>query len=232
MRFENKFLGVITDRYKRFLSDIVLDDGQQVNAHVPNTGSMTTCWGKNWKVLLTKSDNPKRKMAYTLELTHNGETWICVNTARTNKLAFEALNSNSISQLVGYKQIETEKKVYDSRLDFYLSNHESQKNAYVEVKNVTLLGPNKFALFPDSKSVRAQKHVKDLIKIKESGLRAVMLYVINREDVQYFSLAIDIDPEYAALVTLAKSKGVEFLAYQCKINEREIYIDKQIEVII
>lgn len=232
MKFDNPYFGVITDRYKRFLSDITLDSGDEVNAHVPNTGAMTTCWDKNWKVLLSKSDNPKRKLAYTLELTHNGSTWICVNTSRTNKLAQEALENNVIKELIGYKTLKAEAKIYDSRLDFFLSDHETLSDVYVEVKNVTLLGPNDFALFPDSKSTRAQKHINDLVKIKESGLRAVMLYVVNREDVHLFSVAKEIDPIYAQLVKEAKEKGVEFLAYQAKITDSEIYIDKKIKVVI
>lgn len=232
MKFDNPFFGVITNRYKRFLSDVTLNSGNEVNAHVPNTGAMTTCWDKNWKVLLTKSDNPKRKLAYTLELTHNGSTWICVNTSRTNKLVNEALENDVIKELLGYNLIKAEAKIYDSRLDFFLSNHKNLEDAYVEVKNVTLLGPGNFALFPDSKSTRAQKHINDLVKIKESGLRAVMLYVINREDVDLFSVAKDIDPIYAQLVKDAKNKGVEFLAYQAKITSSEIFINRKIEVII
>lgn len=232
MKFENTHFGVITDRYKRFLSDITLNSGDHVNAHVPNTGAMTTCWDKDWKVLLTKSDNPKRKLAYTLELTHNGSTWICINTSRTNKLVAEAFENSKIKELSGYKSIKAEAKIYDSRLDFFLSDHEEFEDVYVEVKNVTLLGKDKMAQFPDSVSTRAQKHITDLVKIRESGLRAVMLYIVNREDVSLFSVAKEIDPTYANLVKDAKSKGVEFLAYQSKITDKEIYINNSIEVII
>jgi len=230
MKFENSTTGTIQKRYKRFLSDITLDNGEQINAHVPNTGSMTGCWSENWNVLVTKSDNPKRKLPYTLELTHNGKTWISVNTSRTNKLVQEAIEQSKIQELLGYESIQAEKKIFDSRLDFFLSEHENQKDVYVEVKNATLTDNNGTCLFPDSVSTRGQKHLIDLMKIKESGTRAVMLYVVNREDVSRFSPADQIDPQYAKLLREAADKGVEILAYQSKINEEEIYIDKRIEV--
>ena len=222
--------GTITNRYKRFLSDIELPDGQEVNAHVPNTGSMKTCWEPGWKVLVTHNDDPKRKMKYTLEMTNNGDSWICVNTGMTNKLVKEALENEVISELTGYENIKPEKKVKDSRIDFFLSEHCDKPDCYVEVKNVTLKGPGKLALFPDSVSTRGQKHLKDLMELKEEGLRAVMLYVVNREDVNEFSPAEEIDPKYAALLKEANDKGVEILAYQCSLSENEIVLKKKIKV--
>ena len=221
--------GIIHKRYKRFLSDIELDNGEIVNAHVPNTGSMTTCWEPGWKVYVTHTDNPKRKLKYTLELTHNGEGLICVNTSLTNKIVKEALEKELIPELTGYKTIKPEQKIFDSRLDFFLDDPHKTPT-YVEVKNVTLLGPNNTALFPDSVSTRGQKHLKDLMKIKEQGQRAVMLYVINREDVNSFSPAKDIDPTYAQLLSEAKAVGVEILAYQTKLTTDEITLNKAIKV--
>lgn len=220
----------ITDRYKRFLSDITLENGEEVNAHVPNTGSMKTCWAPNWKVLVTKNDNPKRKLKYTLEMTHNGDTWICVNTGMTNKLVREALEEDIITELIGYKEIKAEKKVLESRLDFFLSNHPQLPDCYVEVKNVTLKGDGKLVLFPDSVTTRGQKHLRDLMHLKKEGFRAVMLYIINREDADEFTLVKEIDPVYAKLVTRAKAEGVEILAYQCKLSTSEIKVNNKIRI--
>jgi sugar fermentation stimulation protein A len=223
-------IGTITNRYKRFLSDIELSDGQEVNAHVPNTGSMKTCWEPGWKVLVTHNDDPKRKMKYTLEMTHNGDSWICVNTGMTNKLVKEALENDVIKELIGYPEIKPEKKVLDSRIDFFLSGSDQLADCYVEVKNVTLKGEGKLALFPDSVSTRGQKHLKDLMQLKEDGFRSVMLYVVNREDVNEFSPADQIDPKYAQLLKEASSKGVEILAYQCSLTDDEIVLNKKIKV--
>ncbi len=232
MKFKNKLIpGTIRKRYKRFLSDIELSSGEVITAHVPNTGSMKTCWEPGWKVYLSQSDDPKRKLKYTLEMTNNGQTNICVNTAMTNKLVREALEQKNITELEAYNEIRPEKKVHDSRLDFYLTQ-EGLVDAYVEVKNVTLLGKNQTALFPDSVSTRGQKHLKDLIKLKEEGHRSVMLYIVNREDVTKFAPAKDIDPEYAKLLKEAYRKGVEVLAYQCDLSADKIEITHKIEVIL
>mgnify|MGYP000526980984 CR=1 FL=1 len=230
MKFEKPVLeGKIEKRYKRFLSDITLKDGEFVHAHVPNTGSMTNCWAQGWKVLVTYHDDPKRKMKYTLEATHNGKTWIGVNTSRTNKIVKEALELKLIKELNGYKNLKPEAKVHDSRIDFFLSDHKSKPDCYVEVKNVTL-NQGKKALFPDAVSTRGQKHLRDLIKLKEEGLRACMLYLINRRDVESFEPAIEIDPEYAKLLKEAKKAGVEILAYQTKITKKDISITDKIKV--
>ena len=232
MRFEPKLIkSTIKKRYKRFLSDIILPNGDEITAHVPNTGSMKTCWDEGWEVFISKSDNPKRKLQYTLELTHSPTGLICVNTGLTNKIVKEALENNNISEFEDYHNIKPEKKVLDSRIDFYLT-HDELVDCYIEVKNVTLLGEENQALFPDSVSTRGQKHLKDLIELKKQGNRAVMLYVINRENIKSFSPAEDIDPTYASLLKEAKDSGVEVLAYATKISPEEIYLNNKVEVIL
>lgn len=229
MKFEKPLIKAkILKRYKRFLSDIELDTGEVIIAHVPNTGRMTGCWGENWDAYLSFHDNPKRKLKYTLELTNNGDSFICVNTHLTNKIAKEALENNLIKELSMYSGIKSEEKILDSRLDFYLTQ-EGHPDAYVEVKNVTLVDDN-LAQFPDAVTTRGQKHLQDLIKIKSMGHRAVMLYIINREDANRFTSADEIDPKYAALLREAKACGVEILAYQTKINSKEITVEKAVSI--
>lgn len=230
MKYKSKLIKAkILKRYKRFLSDIKLSNGEIICAHVPNTGSMTTCWEPGWDVYITHTDDPKRKLKYTLELTHNGESFICVNTGMTNKIVKEALELGKVKELKEYKEIKPEKKIYDSRLDFFLSG-EGLVDTYVEVKNVTLLGEKNKALFPDAVSTRGQKHLTDLIKIKKDGYRAVMLYVVNRTDVKSFKPAEEIDPKYTQLLKDAYAAGVEILAYQCEITPEEIKLKKKLKV--
>lgn len=229
MKFDsNTFEAIIHKRYKRFMSDIELPDGQMVVAHVPNTGSMKTCWEAGWKALVTHIDDPKRKLKYTLQLTHNGDSWICVNTSLTNKLVQEALEQGTIKELSGYSNIKPEHKVLDSRLDFFLTGHPSQPDAYIEVKNVTLVQDG-LASFPDAISTRGQKHLKDLIQLKNTGARAVMLYVLNRSDAHMFSPADDIDPTYGQLLREAHEQGVEILVYQCKLSHQEVTLYQKVE---
>ena len=230
MKYSKKILkGTILKRYKRFLSDIEID-GEIIHAHVPNTGSMKTCWEPGWDAYVSFQEDPKRKLKYTLELIHNGESFINVNTSSTNKIVKEALENNIIKELPNYTEIKAEAKILDSRLDFLLKGGESE--TYLEVKNVTLKGENNLALFPDSVSTRGQKHLKDLIKIKDLGMNAVMLYVINRTDVSKFSPAESIDPEYTKLLRQAAKKGVLVLAYQTRISPLETTLISPIEIIL
>lgn len=222
--------GKILNRYKRFFADIQLDSGEEIVAHVPNTGSMKGCWESGWKCIVTGNDNPKRKLKYTLELTHNGETWIGVNTNRTNKLVFEALQNEQIPELKNLGDIKKEVTIGDSRIDFCLET--GTHKTFIEVKNVTLVDGERY-LFPDSVSTRGQKHLLELTKIaKDKNMSAYMLYIVQREDAKSFSPAIDIDPEYARLLKEAHKKGVKILAYQCKLSRTEITVAKKIKVVL
>lgn len=232
MNFEKEtFTGKVIKRYKRFFADVELDSGEIITAHTPNTGSMKTCLQPGWKAMVTYEENPKRKLKYTLELTHNGNTWIGVNTHLPNKLAIEAIQKHKIKELEGYESIRPEFKVGESRLDLLLYNgnlKDPQDKCFVEIKNVTLLGDKKKALFPDSVSTRGQKHLKELISLKKEGYRACMLYIVQRKDVNSFSPAKEIDPKYSNLLLEADKCGVEILVYQCSISEKKIEIQKSL----
>lgn len=168
-------------------------------------------------------------MPHTLELTHNGETWIGVNTGNANKLAKIWLTENLLPELAGYTIVVPEKKIGESRVDFYLEGHPSAPACYVEVKNVTLkLGG--IAQFPDSVSERGQKHLRELMQIKKSGLRAAMLFVVQREDVDLFSPAASIDPEYARLLKEAHNSGVEIFVYQCRMGLEELSLGQKLPI--
>lgn len=230
MKFSEALIeGKILKRYKRFLADVELENGEVITAHTANTGSMKTCWEPGWSVLLSFHDNPKRKLKYSLELTSNGNTWICVNTSLPNKIAVEGIQSGVVKELKGYSTIKPEAKIGKSRIDILLSN-DGEDPCYVEVKNVTLLGDKKRGIFPDAVSTRGQKHLEELMGLVDQGIRAAMLYVVNREDVNSFGPADHIDPKYGELLREAKEKGVEILAYQCKVTPDEIKLSKKLPV--
>ena len=221
------YKGIIHRRYKRFLSDIELSDKTQVVAHVANPGSMKTCWESGWPVCVSKTDNKKRKLKYSLEMIHNGNTWIGVNTFRTNKLAIEAIQNGVIKELQGYTHLKPEVSIGESRLDILLSNDKNE-NCYVEVKNVSMISENKKAIFPDSVTTRGAKHLRELIKIRKKH-RAVMLFIVQREDVQNFSPAWEIDPIYAQGLKEAHQKGVEILVYKCCLSPQKIEVDQKLD---
>lgn len=231
MQFETQLIqGKILKRYKRFLADIELPTKEIIVAHTANTGSMKTCWEPGWPVQLSFHDNPKRKLKYSLEMIHNSKTWIGINTGLANKLAIESITEQRIPELTGYKLVRPEVSVGKSRLDIKLENHPTQKDCFVEVKNVTLLGENNTALFPDAVSERGQKHLEELMDLKTKGFRCSMFYVVQRMDVNSFSPAKDIDPKYAMLLREAKKAGVEILAYQYEVSETGIKLSKNLKV--
>lgn len=227
MKFDKPVVkGKILKRYKRFLADIELEDGEIVVAHSANTGSMTTCWEPGWPVLLTKNDDPKRKLKYTLELTYNGKTWIGVNTALPNKMVLEAIKDGTIKELQGYDTIKPEAKIGKSRIDVLLTKDNGEK-CYVEVKNTTLWH-NDVGIFPDAVTERGQKHLRELTELANNGIRACMLYVLNREDVKSFAPADHIDSEYGKLLREAHKAGVEILPYICDVNEKGLKLSHSI----
>ena len=231
MKFENKLIPArIIKRYKRFLADVVLDNsGETVTAHVPNTGSMTNCWAEGWPVLLSESNNPKRKLKYTLEMTFNGKTWIGVNTGNANKLAEEAVKSGLITELNPNDSIKREVKYgKNSRIDLLIVLN--KVNCYVEVKNVTLNSDQDLAIFPDAVTERGQKHIDELTEMMKQGHKAVFLFIVQREDVNRFEPAWTIDPVYSKKLQIAQKMGLQVLAYQCKLSPDEIRITHPIPV--
>lgn len=226
MKFPPLIHGKLIKRYKRFLADIRLKNGEIVTAHVPNSGAMTGCIKDNCDVYISFHDNPKRKLKYTLELTNIDNTLICVNTNVANKIAFEAIKEGVISELKGYESIRTEQKYgVNSRIDILLEN--KNEKCYVEVKSVTLRLGNTLA-FPDAITTRGTKHLNELIAMKKEGHRAVMLFVIQREDLKKFKIANQIDKTYQETLTKAQKNGVEVLVYQSQICIDEIYIKDKI----
>lgn len=233
MKFASKLhKGIILKRYKRFLADIELPSGEIIVAHTANTGSMKTCWEPGWKVLLSYHDNPKRKLKYSLEMTHNNKTWIGINTGVPNKLGYEAIKDGTIKELQGYNHIRPEVKIGKSRIDLLLSDSEDKPDCYVEIKNVTLKGEGSQVLFPDSVTERGQKHLNELMDIVKSGKNACMLYIVQREDVNTFSPADLIDVKYGELLRKAEKQGVQILCYQCQLSPEEIKIIRSIPVIL
>ena len=208
--------GTLIKRYKRFLADVELEDGSIITAHCPNTGRMTTCAEPGWKVMLSDSENPKRKHRCTWELVHNGTCWICVNTGRANEMAFEAVSSGVIPELAGYAEVLREQKFGNSRFDLLL--RDGNRLCYVEVKNVTLLMDDGCYAFPDAVTERGRKHLLELVDVVKASHRAAMLYVIPRSDGTAFRAAREIDPAYADALDVAVAAGVEVYAWQADVS--------------
>ena len=228
MKFEIPlYSGTFIKRYKRFLADIKLDTGESITAHCPNSGSLRSCTHEGWKVMVSKSLNPNRKYQYTWEMIHNNKCWIGINTAIPNLIAAEAIQENLIPELKGYHELRKEVRYgRNSRIDIFLKNE--KELCYVEIKNVTLL-ENGFYQFPDAVTERGRKHLYELINMVEQGHRAVMLYIIQRNDGALFKPAEHIDPEYTKSLFTAYKKGVEILVYRAEVNPDHIKIINRVD---
>ncbi|MCD4757288.1 MAG: DNA/RNA nuclease SfsA [Arcobacteraceae bacterium] len=226
MKFDILTHGKLIKRYKRFLADIQLDNGETITAHVPNSGAMTSTIETGCDVWVSFHDNPKRKLKYTLELTKLYDQYICTNTNVANKIAIEAIQNGIIKELHNYKTLKPEQKYgQNSRIDILLEN-ENEK-CYVEVKSVTLKIEDNLA-FPDSITSRGEKHLNELAQMVKDGHRAVMLYIIQRTDNLPFRIASEIDKKYYESFLNVTKKGVEVLVYQSSISQKEIFIDRKL----
>ena len=227
MKFKERLLqGALIKRYKRFFIDIKYKN-KIITAHCPNSGSMMGLLNRGNKTWFSLSDNPKRKLKYTLEMIEIKNKKVGINTLLTNKIVLEALKHKKINSLNKFNHIKTESKFSDgTRFDFLLSN--DKEKCFLEVKNVTLLRENKIAEFPDAITSRGTKHLNELCKAKNKGYQSYMLYLIQRENCDSFKIANDIDEKYKIAFGRALNVGVKILCYDCKLNSEEIKLNKQI----
>lgn len=226
--------GRLVRRYKRFLADIVTDEGEHLCIHCPNTGSMLNCMGEGARVWFQRNSDPKRKLPGTWELVETPQGRLaCVNTARANRLVEEALLAGVISELAGFTALKREVAygVENSRVDFRLNYPAGP--AYVEVKSVTLgFGDTVVAAFPDAVTTRGARHLRELAALAREGIRAVQLYCVNLTGIEAVRPASEIDPLYADALREAVAAGVEVLAYGVELSEQEIRLAHRLPVVI
>lgn len=217
-------------RYKRFLCDVELPGGEVVIAHLANPGSMKTCLEPDAAVRLALSADPKRKLPWGVEQIRVDGTWIVVNTARPNVVVGEALAAGAIPELAGYPLVEREKPFVDSgRVDWLLSD--GDRKAYVEVKNATMREGDR-AVFPDTRSERALRHLDELRSVVRSGARGVLLFHVGRGDATAVAPADTIDPDYGRALRRAAGEGVEVLAYRCVVAADALRLGERLPVML
>ena len=231
MNFENKLIsGRLIKRYKRFFVDVKID-GKIITAHCPNTGSMYGLLKKGNKVWLTKSNNPNRKLKYTLQIIEDKKIKVGVNTHLTNKIVLEALRNNLIKEFDKKIEIKPETKFgINTRFDFLVTKNNLK--SFIEVKNVTLSRKKGIAEFPDAVTSRGLKHIKELIKANEKGYKIYILYLIQRDDCKSFKIAKDIDPEYSDTLLKAVKKNLNVLCFDCKFSPKGIRLNQKVKFII
>ncbi|WP_046223327.1 DNA/RNA nuclease SfsA [Vibrio sp. ECSMB14106] len=231
-------------RYKRFLTDIKLPDGSERTIHCANTGAMTGCATPGNTVWYSTSDNAKRKYPNSWEISETDKGHrICVNTARANQLAVEAIENGTIVELLGYNALRTEVKYgsENSRIDILLEDNEKPP-CYIEVKSVTLLDEQLTStkqessikgqgFFPDAVTTRGQKHLRELTEMVESGNRAILLFTVLHSGIEKVSAAHHIDAKYSLLLKQAQDAGVEVLCYKAELSSTQIQLKQAVEFI-
>ncbi|MDC9719456.1 MAG: DNA/RNA nuclease SfsA [Gammaproteobacteria bacterium] len=225
----------LRQRYKRFLADVETQDGTPLTLHCPNTGSMKNCAVPNSSVWFWDSANDKRKYPCTWELVEIEQRFLaCINTQRANGLVVEAINNGTITQLQGYKKLQTEVKYgqENSRIDIFLSQHEHLTDCFVEVKNVTLMADNGQGLFPDAVTQRGRKHLRELVRMVEGGWRAVLVYCVAHTGITQVSPAWNIDRAYAETLVWAIEQGVEVVAYGADISLTQMNLVHELPLIM
>jgi sugar fermentation stimulation protein A len=228
MKFDNKLIsGQLIKRYKRFFVDIKIKN-KVVTAHCPNTGSMFGLLKKGNRVWLSKSNNPKRKLKYTLQIIEDQKSKVGVNTHLTNKIVLHALRNNLIKEFSKNIEIKPEFKFGENtRFDFLISK--KKYKAFIEVKNVSLSRNKNIAEFPDTVTSRGLKHINELIKASRQGYEIFILYLIQRDDCKSFKIAKDIDPLYSNSLAKAIKKKLNVLCYDCKFLSKGIKLNKKIK---
>lgn len=222
--------GVLVRRYKRFFADVTLDSGEEITAHCPNPGAMLGVNMPGLGVWLSKSDDPKRKLAHTLEMVETADgALVGVNTMLPNRLVAEALAADAIPELTGYDGHRREVKYGEaSRVDFLLETGRGER-CWLEIKNCHLSRTPPLAEFPDCVAARSTKHLGELEAMVRAGDRAVALFVIQRTDCDAFSAASDLDPAFAAALERAADTGVDVLCYACQMDASAVQIAHRID---
>jgi sugar fermentation stimulation protein A len=226
--------GVLLQRYKRFFADVRLDDGTIVTAHCPNSGSMLSVKPPGAEVWLSRASNPLRKLGFTWELVRIGETLVGINTGRPNALVMEAIGAGRLVELAGYPGTRGEVRYgRNSRIDILLEAAD-RPPCYVEVKNVTLKRDDGFdgrLEFPDAVTERGRKHLLELTDVVRQGMRAVVVFLAQRQDGGHMAIASDIDPSYALTFRHAIAAGVEAVAYACEVSVNAVRLDRRLPIV-
>ncbi|AXX99430.1 DNA/RNA nuclease SfsA [Profundibacter amoris] len=233
MRFQTPLVpATLIRRYKRFLADVRLADGQVVVAHCPNPGSMMGLKDEGLKVWLEPNDDPKKKLKYGWRLVEFPDgAFVCVDTGVPNRAVRATLEDRVVPELAAYNVVRPEVKYGEnSRIDFLLQGG-GLPDAYVEVKSVTLMRQAGLAEFPDAVTARGAKHLAELARMVQAGHRAVMLYLVQRTDCDRFTLAGDIDPAYAKAYAGARAAGVEVICYGTRISPEGVWVAEPVQVI-
>ena len=230
MKFTKPLIkGKFVRRYKRFFADVKVNK-KIIISHCPNTGSMMGLLNENSDAWVSKIDDPKRKLKFTLQILKKSKNLVGVNTHLANKLVHEGLNNNSFLEFKNLKKVTSE-VFYNKETRFDFLAEKNNKKLFIEVKNVTLIRDGKTAEFPDAITKRGTKHIKTLVEASNNGYETYVIFLVQINNCNYFKIANDIDKEYYENYKIAKKSGVNFIAYNCNVGPKEIKINKKVQIL-
>lgn len=228
MKYNNLYEGIFLERPNRFIANVLID-GEKEKVHVKNTGRCKEILIKGTKVYLEKSNNPNRKTKYSLISAYKEDQLINIDSQVPNKVVFDAIKSNRIKELENIKLLKREVTFGNSRFDLYFEK--DKESGFIEVKGVTLEN-NGLSLFPDAPTERGTKHIREMIKVVESGLKGYIFFLIQIENIKHFTPNTSMDEKFSNALIEANKKGVNILAYNSIVKKDFIKINEKIEVLI
>lgn len=226
MQYDNITEGRFLSRPNRFIAYVDIN-GKTEKVHVKNTGRCGELLTENAAVYLEKSEKDTRTTAYDLVAVRKGNRVINMDSNAPNKAVGEWLAAGGLYPVL--KKLQAEKVYKKSRFDFYMETEEEK--VFLEVKGVTLEEENR-VFFPDAPSERAVKHIEELMDAVQEGYKAYIVFVIQMEEVEYFSPNDRMQPAFGAALRRAAEAGVKILAYDCRVMPDSMQIRKQVPVIL
>jgi sugar fermentation stimulation protein A len=168
-------------------------------------------------------------LKYTLEIIEDKKSKVGINTHFTNKIVHHALQNKLIKELSNFLEIKPETKYgTNTRFDFLIIDKKIK--AFLEVKNVTLSRKKKLAEFPDSVTSRGLKHINELVNAGKKKYKIYILFLVQRDDCDSFSIAKDIDPNYSIALRKAVKNNLNVLCYDCKFSTKGIKLNKKMKI--
>lgn len=223
MKYNNIYKGTFLKRPNRFIANVLINGEEQV-VHVKNTGRCRELLTDKATVLCEKSNNPNRKTMYDLVAVYKGDRLINMDSQAPNKVFMEYLQSGKFKENLTY--IKPEYKYGSSRIDFYC---EKENEKYlIEVKGVTLENDGVVA-FPDAPTERGIKHIEELIKATKDGYKTVIAFVIQMDNVKYFTPNNVTHKAFGDALVKAHNNGVEILCLDCTVTEDTLKIKNKVE---
>lgn len=214
-------------KINRFIAEVNLN-GSVCLAHIPSSGRMTELLKPSAPVLLLPAAlDSTRQTAFTLAAVYTGSLWVSVDSTLPNRLVGQLLCEQRLPELSDYKMVKREHNLGSSRFDFLLRRGETE--CLMEVKSVTFVDKGA-AMFPDAPTLRGRRHLEELAASLRIGYSAVVLFVVQRADAQFFQPYAHIDPEFADTLRDVQSLGVRVLAYKCDVNDLGVVMKSSIPV--